>query len=58
MTITLSGPSDAWFGGGLDAQQMSDQPYTIIVNSTGVMEQKLGTCGARLSMCEAICLSP
>lgn len=50
-TLTLSGPADAWFGVGLDAVQMSDQPYTLIVNSTGVYERKIGTCGSEAEHC-------
>ena len=42
-TVTISGPSDKWFGIGLDASAMEDQPYTWIVNSSGVNERKLGT---------------
>mmetsp|Transcript_107539 Transcript_107539/g.335282 ORF Transcript_107539/g.335282 Transcript_107539/m.335282 type:complete len:685 (-) Transcript_107539:95-2149(-) len=44
-TITLSGPADAWFGVGLGARLMCDQPYALIANDQGVQEQKLGTCG-------------
>ena len=43
VTIVLTGPSATWFGVGLNAQKMADMPYTIIVNSTGVFEQKIGT---------------
>lgn len=50
-TITLSGPSDAWFGVGFNAVVMSDQPYTIYANSSGVFEQKLGTCGSEAEHC-------
>jgi len=49
--ITLSGPSDVWFGVGFDAVQMADQPYTIIVNSSGVFERKIGTCGSEAEHC-------
>eukprot|EP00666_Eupelagonemidae_sp_cell4sb_P012591 gene12591-biopygen19681 len=45
-TVTLSGPADAWFGVGLAAGQMTDQPYTLIANASGVLEQKIGTCGS------------
>ena len=44
-TITLSGPADVWFGVGINAEAMADMPYTLIVNASGVVEQKLGTCG-------------
>ena len=42
MSIQLSGPASAWFGAGFGASSMSDQPWTVIVNSTGVFEYKLG----------------
>lgn len=57
-TITLSGPSDAWFGVGLSAQLMHDQPYTLVVNDQGVMERKLGTCGTEADHCGGTLLSP
>ena len=31
-TIRMSGPANAWFGVGLNARDMADQPYTIIVS--------------------------
>lgn len=51
VTITLSGPADGWFGFGLDAVVMSDSPYTLLVNSTNVWEQKIGTCGSEAEHC-------
>jgi len=30
---------------------MVDQPYTIVANSTGVHERKLGTCGTEADHC-------
>ena len=50
-TITLSGPADAWFGIGFNALAMADSPYTIRANSTGVYEQKIGTCGSEAEHC-------
>ena len=50
-TMTLKGPADAWFAVGLDAVQMSDQPYTIVANASGFFEQKLGTCGSEADHC-------
>lgn len=50
-TITISGPSDSWFGVGFDASHMSDQPNVIIVNSTGVYERQIGTCGSEADHC-------
>eukprot|EP00948_MAST-09A_sp_MAST-9A-sp1_P000688 g688.t1 len=44
-TITLTGPSDVWFGVGFNATEMADQPYAIIVegNNGTISERKLGT---------------
>ena len=50
-TITLSGPADVWFGIGFNATAMSDSPYTIRANSTGVYEQQIGTCGSEAEHC-------
>ena len=50
-TITLSGPAGGWFGIGFNAVQMSDSPYTIRANSTGVYEQQIGTCGSEAEHC-------
>lgn len=47
-----------WFAVGFNAVEMSDQPYTLIVNSTGVQEQKLGTCGSEADHCPGTTLSP
>jgi hypothetical protein len=57
-TITLAGPSSVWFGVGFDATVMSDQPYTLIVNASGVMEQHLGTCGSEADHCPGNTLVP
>jgi len=51
VTMTVSGPADVWFGVGFDAVEMSDQPYTLIVNASGVIEQKIGTCGSEADHC-------
>jgi len=56
-TITVSGPADVWFGVGLDARLMCDKPYAIIINSEGVLEQKLGTCGDEGCHCPGTRLS-
>jgi hypothetical protein len=42
-TLTLTGPADVWFGVGLNASTMSDQPYALIVaGGTGsVTERRL-----------------
>eukprot|EP00441_Pelagodinium_beii_P019960 CAMPEP_0197660388 /NCGR_PEP_ID=MMETSP1338-20131121/50813_1 /TAXON_ID=43686 ORGANISM="Pelagodinium beii, Strain RCC1491" /NCGR_SAMPLE_ID=MMETSP1338 /ASSEMBLY_ACC=CAM_ASM_000754 /LENGTH=908 /DNA_ID=CAMNT_0043237725 /DNA_START=30 /DNA_END=2756 /DNA_ORIENTATION=- len=51
VTITVSGPADRWFGVGLNASRMFDQPYALICNESGVLEQKLGTCGEEARHC-------
>jgi len=50
-TITLTGPAAVWFGVGLDAQNMADSPYTLVVNASGVTEHKIGTCGSEAEHC-------
>lgn len=50
-TITVAGPEMGWFGVGFNAKIMSDAPYTILVNSTSVWEQKIGTCGSEAEHC-------
>jgi len=50
-TITLSGPAEGWFGVGLNAKLMHDNPYTLVVNDKGVTERKLGTCGTEADQC-------
>eukprot|EP00462_Mataza_sp_D1_P020249 CAMPEP_0175139606 /NCGR_PEP_ID=MMETSP0087-20121206/11003_1 /TAXON_ID=136419 /ORGANISM="Unknown Unknown, Strain D1" /LENGTH=748 /DNA_ID=CAMNT_0016422649 /DNA_START=31 /DNA_END=2277 /DNA_ORIENTATION=- len=41
-TITLTGPSDVWYGVGFGASAMADTPWTIVVDGTGtVSERKL-----------------
>jgi hypothetical protein len=56
-TITIKGPSTGYIAVGLDAQAMADQPYTIIVNSTGALEHKLGTCGTEADHCAGTLLA-
>ena len=51
VTITLTGPADAWFGVGFNAVTMANSPYTLVVNSTGVSERKIGTCGSEAEHC-------
>ena len=58
VTITMSGPADVWFGVGFNAGQMSDQPYTLIANASGVIEQKIGTCGSEAEHCPGTQLAP
>jgi hypothetical protein len=38
--ITLTGPSSVWFGVGFNAQAMVEQPYSIIVDGTGVVQER------------------
>jgi len=51
ITITVSGPAGGYFGVGFNAVLMSDAPYTLLVNSTNVWEQKIGTCGSEAEHC-------
>lgn len=45
--ITLLGPATVWFGVGFNATEMSDLPYTIVIDGTGkVSERKLGNHAA------------
>jgi hypothetical protein len=39
--ITITGPSDVWFGVGFNASSMSDAPYTIVVEGEKITERKL-----------------
>ena len=42
-TISITGPSSAWFGVAFDATLMKDEPYSIIIEGEGnVSERKLG----------------
>jgi hypothetical protein len=52
-TLTMTGPATKWFAVGINATNslMTDAPYTIIVNDTGVAEQKIGTCGEEAEHC-------
>ena len=49
--ITATGPPDAWFGVGFNATHMADSPYALIMNSTGVFERQIGTCGSEAEHC-------
>ena len=41
--INISGPSNVWFGIGINATSMADLPYTIIIDGSGnIYEVKLG----------------
>ncbi len=35
--LTLSGPSDVWYGIGLNATEMKDQPYAVIIDGHGTI---------------------
>ena len=42
-TLTMSGPSAVWFGAGFGASSMGEQPWTVVVDGTGIVpERKLG----------------
>jgi hypothetical protein len=47
-SITLQGPSSAWFAVGFNAQRMADTPYTIVVDGEAgeVHERRLSNHGA------------
>jgi len=57
-TITLTGPEGKWFAVGFEASAMEDQPYTLVANSSGMHERKLGTCGTEADHCPGTVLSP
>lgn len=40
VTITITGPSDVWFGVGFYAQTMEEQPYTLIMEGTGAVSER------------------
>merc|ERR1711957_621624 len=48
---TASGPAGEWFGIGFNATVMADAPYALIINASGVIEQKIGTCGSEAEHC-------
>jgi hypothetical protein len=50
-TLTITGPAEGWFGVGINAKMMTDSPYSLIVNDTAVVEQKIGTCGTEAEHC-------
>merc|ERR1712176_1503082 len=56
--MTASGPADVWFGIGFNASLMSDSPYTLVINASGVIEQKIGTCGDEGEHCPGDQLTP
>ena len=50
-TLTITGPEKVYFAVGFNATHMRDQPYIIYVNSKGVHEQQIGTCGGSGHCC-------
>jgi hypothetical protein len=40
VTITMSGPSEYWYGVGFNASKMADQPYAIIVDGKGAVQER------------------
>eukprot|EP00928_Gymnodinium_smaydae_P061805 TRINITY_DN4579_c0_g3_i1.p1 TRINITY_DN4579_c0_g3~~TRINITY_DN4579_c0_g3_i1.p1 ORF type:complete len:919 (+),score=147.86 TRINITY_DN4579_c0_g3_i1:333-2759(+) len=56
--LTITGPADVWFGVGLNATLMLDEPYAIVANDAGITEQKLGTCGDEGAHCAVDQLAP
>ena len=48
--LTLEGPAAAWFGAGFGAHAMADEPWTLVVDGTGVVtERKLANHAAASS---------
>jgi hypothetical protein len=41
VTISLSGPSQYWYGVGFDASKMADLPYAIIVDGNGQVQERI-----------------
>ena len=39
--LTLSGPSDRWFGVGLNASAMADHPWAVIVDGEGRLSERI-----------------
>ena len=40
-TLTLSGPADVWFGAAFGAHAMADAPWTVVVDGSGAVSEKL-----------------
>jgi hypothetical protein len=41
VNITMEGPADVWFGVGFDTQFMSNSPYTITVDGSGAVVERV-----------------
>jgi hypothetical protein len=41
VTITMSGPSESWFGVGFDTHSMANSPYTIVVDGDGEVTERV-----------------
>ena len=39
-TLTLAGPSGVWFGAGFGGWNMADQPWTVVVDGSGVVTER------------------
>jgi len=58
--MTISGPSNVWFGVGFNARIMGDRPYAVVIDGNGVVsERKLGdhTAGTQLTPTQVLVLS-
>jgi hypothetical protein len=40
VVITISGPSNVWFGVGFNAKQMIDRPYTVVIDGNGLVTER------------------
>jgi len=38
--ITIAGPDGSWFAVGFDAQEMSDEPYAIVIDGAGAVTER------------------
>lgn len=53
--ITLTGPSNVWFGVGFNAEAMKDLPYSIIVDGNGqITERKLADHGPGSKLADSV----
>jgi len=40
VVITITGPSNVWFGVGFNAKQMVDRPYTVVIDGNGLVTER------------------
>jgi hypothetical protein len=56
--LRLKGPADVWFAVAFSARAMADQPWALVANASGVMEQQLGICNDEGQHCGGTHLAP